>query len=516
MSLWERIKETVWPAASTLGTSPEEIALACAEKPRTPERPVMKRYAAARVDRLSSGWTVQNLSSDAVLRFQLQALRARSRQLAEDNDYAKKFLDMVVGNVAGPNGIKMQMKAKNPDGNPDKWANQIIETAWASWSQKGVCDVTGSLSWRDAQRLFIRTVAMDGECLVRKVRGFDNAYGFAIQFMEADYLSELLQQDLGSRGEVRMGVEMDSWGRPTAYHLFQKNPTDYPYGQTVTSYERISANDIIHGFIKLRPSQSRGVPWMHSAMTRLNMLGGYEEAEVVAARVAASKMGFFTSSSGDEYVGDDVDDNGNIITEAEPGIFEKLPHGFDFKEFNPQHPVGNFGPFMKTALRGIASGLNVSYNSLASDLESVNYSSIRAGTLDERDYWQMLQGWMIDAFCQPIFADWLYQQIATNKLNLPLAKFDKFNAAKWLPRGWKWVDPLKDIEANILGIRSGIQTRADTVGQGGEDLEEIFSQLKAEEDLAKKYGLEFDTSVKGTALADSKPGNTPAINNPQD
>jgi lambda family phage portal protein len=196
-------------------------------------------------------------------------------------------------------------------------------------------------------------------------------------------------------------------------------------------------------------------------------------------------------------MGDDIDAGGNIITEAEPGTFETLPNGFDFKEFNPQHPSGNFSPFMKSVLRGIASGLNVSYNSLASDLESVNYSSIRAGTIDERDNWQTIQRWMIDAFCQPVFEDWLFQVIASGKINLPLAKFAKFNSPKWQPRGWRWVDPLKDIQANILGIRSGVQTRADTVGEEGEDLEEMFQQLSAEKDLAKKYGLDFDLDIKG-------------------
>ena len=42
-----------------------------------------------------------------------------------------------------------------------------------------------------------------------------------------------------------------------------------------------------------------------TAIGALKMLHGYREAELVAARVAASKMGFITSPDGDGYTGDD-------------------------------------------------------------------------------------------------------------------------------------------------------------------------------------------------------------------
>ena len=34
------------------------------------------------------------------------------------------------------------------------------------------------------------TLAEDGEVLVRKVKGFDNEFGFALQLLEADHLDE--------------------------------------------------------------------------------------------------------------------------------------------------------------------------------------------------------------------------------------------------------------------------------------------------------------------------------------
>jgi capsid protein len=109
------------------------------------------------------------------------------------------------------------------------------------------------------------------------------------------------------------------------------------------------------------------------------MLHGYREAELVAARVAASKMGFITSPDGDGYTEDDLEDTHAPVMSAELGSFEQLPTGMDIKLFDPTHPTSAFSDFHKAVLRGIASGLGVSYASLASDLENVNYSSIRQG-----------------------------------------------------------------------------------------------------------------------------------------
>jgi capsid protein len=83
-------------------------------------------------------------------------------------------------------------------------------------------------------------------------------------------------------------------------------------------------------------------------MTRLKMLEGYEEAELTAARVAAAKMGFYTSPAGETYNGDD-NDNGTPIMDAEPGTFEVLPEGWDLNHRPSAHPC--VSDFVKSTLR---------------------------------------------------------------------------------------------------------------------------------------------------------------------
>ncbi len=452
-----------------------------------------RSYAAASIDRLTSSWTTQSLSADAEIKAGLQIVKARSRELTLNNDYAKKFVNhMVPTNIVGPNGIKFQSKVMAGGRMKlDKKANSQIEASFARWCKKQNASVSGKESHRDQQVLFIKTVARDGEALVRKVFNADNPFGFALQFLDTDILDENLNvEKLGNGNKIRLGVESDSWDRPVAYHLLTSQPGDFVNDFSGKRYERVSASRIIHSFIGDRSNQTRGMPWMHSAMTRLNMVGGFEEAALVNARGGASKMGFFETPDGDTYQGDEEDGNGNIIKDVSPGEFEQLPQGVKFVPYDPTYPTGEFQPFVKAILRGIASGLSVSYNTLASDLEGVNYSSIRQGVLDERDCWRTLQTWMIEHFCEDVFTSWLESAFLTGHFKLPFEQFDRFEAGqRWQPRGWSWVDPLKDAKASIASVNNALKTRTQIVAEQGHDFEDILTQLAEEKELAESLGV---------------------------
>lgn len=461
-----------------------------------------RSYSAAAVSRLTSSWTTQSVSADHDLLYTLPRLRARSRELEQNNDYVKRYLALLDQNVVGPNGIELEARLLAQDGMSYKRkTNETIETAWEAWGERGTCDVTGKLCWTDVQRLVLRTVARDGECLVRLVRDFPNDFAFAVQVLEADYLDvQFNQERLPNGNRIRMGIEQDVWGRPVAYHLFRTNPADVTGAPAAQYRERVPADEIIHVHQVTRPGQTRGIPWMHSAMLRLNMLGGYEEAELVAARTAACKGGFYTSPTGEEFIGDAVDANGNIVESMEPGTFTQLPAGVTFTPFDPTHPTTSFADFVKGVLRGVASGLNVSYNTLASDLEGVNYSSIRQGVLDDRDGWRVLQAFLIENLCEPVFAAWLDMAMLSQQLDLSLFDLPRvLDGCEWQARGWSWVDPLKDMNADIEAINNGLKTRTQCLAERGLDIEDVFAQLQQERELAAQYGLTFTTPNPGAA-----------------
>ncbi|MFY4767467.1 phage portal protein [Aliarcobacter butzleri] len=453
---------------------------------RAGEQKTAKRsFNAANTGNLYSNWIPSNTTADIDIKRDLKTIRARSRELMRNDDYAKKFKRMVKSNVVGNQGIRLQNKAKDINGNLDKVANDLIEEAFKKWSKKGICDTTKKYSLKEIQKMVMGTLAEDGEVLVRKIKGYNNEFGFAVQLLEADHLDEQFNDP---ERNIFMGIEYDRGDAPIAYHLYKTHPGRY--GSLDLTRERVPANEIIHLFIPLRISATRGVPWMHTAMTRMKMVNGYEEAELTASRIAAAKGGFYVQKDGaEEYEGDTTDDQGRLVNELEPGQFEILQKGYDFKNYDPQHPNAAFKDFMKVVLRGISSGLDVSYNTLANDLESVNFSSLRGGTLEEREVWKELMTWLGENLMDDLFADWLDMALLKKALPLPYFKYDKFNSPSWLYRGFSWVDPLKDIQSNILANKEGLKTHSEIASEMGKDLEELYQQLAKEKELRAKYGI---------------------------
>lgn len=447
-----------------------------------------RSYTGASTGRLMNDFLTTTLAADSEIKQNLKTLRARSRELARNNAYARRFINAYVDNVIGPNGVHLQVRSRDPNGAMDTFANNIIEGQFKKWGRSVTAD--GKMSWLEAQRLFAETYARDGEVIVRLIKNFDNPYRFAFEFIESDFLDHEYNDH---NKNIRMGVERDKFGRPLYYHILKNHPNDtsFPtYENYSNRYQRIPADQIIHFYHQERPHQTRGVPPLSACIRDLKMLDGYMEAELVAARVSASKMGFFKSGGADGYQGEDLMDTHTPVMSASPGNFEQLPIGMEFQAFDPQHPTTAFRDFTKGVLRAIASSLGVSYNTLANDLESVNYSSLRQGALEERDHWKCEQSKIIDKFHNVIFEHWLDMALLTDLLNgLPASKYNKFNTAVWKPRGWQWIDPKKEIDALAVGMANGFISYSDVQASYGRDIEDVFAQIQYEREMAKEYGI---------------------------
>lgn len=451
----------------------------------------LRQFEAAQNKNTLFDWGTQSITCDADLYRALPELRARAKDLAQNNHYVKRFLRLLETNVIGPEGIKLQMAVKNSDGTKDKMANDLLEQAWDEFSQKENFTVTGQLDRTAAECLAIKSLAREGEIIIRVVKGYDNPHRFAIQFIDVSQLDHEYNARLEDGGFVRMGVEFDRWRRPRRYHfLTYKDADDMFLASSTIRRERFSvpADQIIHRYIHDYIDQSRGYTWFHAAMIQLRHLGSYQEAAIIASRIGASKMGIWTpqpDAATGEFSGDDVDDDGNLIMEATPGGFEIAPKGYKLDMFDPGYPNTDHGEFVKAMLKGISSGLNVCYPSLASDLEGVNYSSIRAGLLEDRDGYKLLHNFFIQQIEKDIFRHWLSSALMAAKTltPLPAAKFDKFNAPKFAGRSWPWVDPLKDIQAEVQAINARLKSRKRVMTQQGIEFDDEVQQIQDEESL---------------------------------
>lgn len=484
---------------------------------RPPRQSQQRSFQAGVVDRINAFWSQQSVSSNAELYLYLPVLRHRSRELFRNNDYMRKYTRLIRHNVAGPKGIQLQNKALDANGSPDRYANAAIEAAWATFTRKENFDTAGALSYAAACKLIPVTKGIDGEAFTRTVKNFSPSKArIAVQFIESERVPVSLNDP--AQG-ISMGIKYDGYGRPLGYYvvkpqrnvLLQQNTT----AVSASDCDYYPASEIQHHFTVEFPGQQRGIPSAHTALLRLGQLTEYEKAELMAAWLGASQAGFFEKEDVDALAPgeDDTDDeygDGGFTVEIKPGTWTALPPGVKPTPYSPNHPNGNVGPFVKAQLQGAASGLGVAYTSLSSDMQGVSYSTARTAMLDERDMWRDMQQELIEGFCVPVYEAFL-ESVLFHDLagGLPLSKKDKFNAPVWRPRGFAWIDPQVETDANVTSVKAGFKSLSDVLAESGRDFEETVTQIAAEQKRIKELGLslpELQAAIaKPVATQDQQP-----------
>jgi lambda family phage portal protein len=458
-----------------------------------------RMYAGAKQSRLTSGWGQTVTSADSELSTSLRVLRARSRSLMRDAPFAKRAKVIVVNNIVGA-GIGMQAQVKNPNDKLNDPINDEIESVWNEWTLKERCHTGGTLHFADIERMAIGQIFEAGEIFIRKhYRKFgDSDVPFALEIIEPERVIDEFQPSspLSNTG-IRMGVESDEFRRPVAYWIKKLHPGEIRHTSNETdAIERVPAEMVFHLKLTDRWPQTRGEPWLHAVLRKLNDVDGYSEAEIISARAGASYMA--TIETPQDY-GDKTETGSREIT-IEPGIVERLAPGEEFKFVNPNRPNSTMDPFMRFMLREIAAGTGVSYESLSRDYSQSNYSSSRLALLDDRDLWRVFQLWFIRNFRQPLHREWLQQAIFSGSIKtIPIENYaldvPKYSAVRFKPRGWTWIDPNKEVEAYKEAIKSGFTTTTEVIALtgGGRDIEDVLDEREHELELMHEKNLVFDT-----------------------
>lgn len=461
-----------------------------------------RAYAGAKGGRLM--FTASEGSANSELYTGLRTLRNRSRQLARDVVYAKRAKSVVVNNVIGQ-GIGLQAQIVNQRGRMIKQINDAIEAAWEEWSCADTCHTGGELHMGDFERAAMFEVFEAGEVFIRlHPRPFGRGrIPLALELIEADRIADDWEIKAPSGAAVTMGIEHDAFHRPVAYYIHTAHPreTQTTQGKPRDDIVRVPADQIIHLRIVERWPQVRGVPWLHAAITRLNQLGEYEEAAVIAARIGASKVGWFENPEGQsDGLDDGQTENDTPTFKVEAGEVGLLPAGWKFSSWDPNYPTEAFDPFTRACLRGIAAGIGVSYESLSRDYSQSNYSSSRLSLLDDRDAWRVLQQWWIRNFRQPLHGAWLQAAVLSRAVPVDVMDYAanpaKYAAVKFKPRGWGWVDPAKEVAAYKEAERAGYITKTDIIAAtaGGQDIEDVVQTRRRELDMLEEYDIETDTT----------------------
>lgn len=482
------------------------------KKKATPK--TQRTYAGAIRSRLTTDWITQSTSADSEVWGSLRTLRDRSRSLCRDNDYAIHAVRTIVSNVVGDAGIRLQSKVLRQRGKRlNDPLNTEIEKKWKRWGKRQHCDVAGKLGWLQIEQLAFKSIIESGEVLIRIVPYEFGGSGIplALQVIESDQLADDYSLSLRplNGNVVKMGIEQDQWGKAQAYWVYPTHPGDnLIYDQRNRSQPiRIPAEEILHLYVCDRPGQSRGVPWLAAAINKLRNLWGYEEAEIIKARVEACKMGFIqTTDTG--MLGDRVEPApAPRQLSMEAGTILELQPNETFQGFAPTSQGQTLEPFLKFLIRSVASGMGIGYEELSKDYSQTSYGSQRASMLESRSIYRVMQTWLSTELHQRVYERWIDAANFSLALNLPGYEINPefYDSPKWMPRGWDWIDPLKDANASIRSVQAGLSTLGRELANQGVDLEDLAKERDREIELLKSMGLQVAVYAETMPLPEAKP-----------
>lgn len=468
---------------------------------------VVRGFAAAQVDRLLQGWQSDFGYTPGEIAAHLSTVRGRARQMAKDSPHFKRWLSSIATNVVGE-GFTLKATPYdviNSVKRLDKQASKFIEYHWrrfCTWrdplTQTTYFDLTGRKTEAEMDRLNVKTWARDGEFFMQVLRTDLNPYGIAFRVLRPDWCDHTYSvADTGRGTLIHCGVEKElGTMRPVAYWFTTTRQHAQDFNRLGQPIMGVPARQIIHCFTQDDEDQPRGIPWGHAALRKLKMLDMYDEAELTAARdEACSVRTYYAERGSDDEIADLTDDENSaiaqsLVAEKEPGQSEVLPVGWRQDVHTPQHPNKEVTNFKSSMLRDIATGFEVEYANFANDWAAVSFSSVRLGTIGERDSWIVRQDDMINQ-CKSIqFLVWLRSFLELDiSGQLPIAKYNKFAEHSFRGRRWMWVDPMKDMNAAKIARDHGWKTDTQITEEMGGDFDENLELMKIENEDRQKNGI---------------------------
>jgi lambda family phage portal protein len=441
-----------------------------------------RAYEGATLGRRTDGWIAAGSGANAEIAPALARLRDRSRDLVRNNSYAAKAVGALVSNMVGT-GLLPRARASDVE------VSAVADRLWSAFA--GAADADGLTDFAGLQALIVRSLVESGEVLVRlrERRAEDGLpVPLQLQVLEADHLDSTRTEDLGDGGFVLQGVEFDRLGRRRAYWLYPTHPGD---GRGALVSHRVPADRVLHLFERLRPGQVRGVPWFAPVMLKLRDLDAYDEAELVRKKIEACFAAFVTGVQDEETLGRaKTAPDGSRVETFEPGMIEYLEPGRDVKFASPA-ASGGYADYMRMQLHAIAAGVGLTYELLTGDLSQVNYSSIRAGLIEFRRRMEALQ-WqlLVPGLCQPVWRRFVLAAQAAGKLP------DGDIAADWTAPRFEAVDPMKDIQADILAVRAGVMTLKEAIARQGYEPAQVLAEIAAINAELDALGITLDTDPR--------------------
>ena len=464
----------------------------------------------------------------------LRPLQDRTVKAASETAVGSMLLNTMVEFVVGQ-GLEAQ---SSPENSILKWSEEQrsafisqAESLFRAYAGSRRIDHYGKNNFYTLQKVALRNGLVEGDFLLhRSYRNGHHDYEPYIQLLSGRWVRNPNMQVIDTKKMIG-GVEFDEAGREYRYWIaetykdLQDSYTSHPVLKRNPKSDFEEYNLVRFGVREA--NQVRGIPFLTPVLEDIFELESFKGAYKVKAATQALFTGVITSEKdAPAPVVSTVDTIRNLQT-PERENEQALPHNVDdvnlgtgnIIQLNPGEkfdmaeskvPATDYEKFVETELSHIAAG--VGNGGLAYEMVlqkySNNYSASRATIAGQEKKFRNMRDDLANGFCKPVWdqvidwgirmgyidapgyteGDWMYKEAVL--------------AVTWIGPSPINIDPKKEVEAHILAINAGLETKEQACRELFQtDYEETSERIKKEQEMNPA-----PTEVRDVVITDNNEG----------
>lgn len=425
-------------------------------------------------------------------------IRAYSRDITRKIPELDDGYDTRVANIIGK-GIRGIPMCR------DEKLREQIKNLWNEWAADADYD---GFDLDSMDRLLVRERDEAGEVFLRAIYMPASA-GLVVpiqfQIIESECLDHTYNEFFAGGNRIIAGVEFNAKNKVVAYHFYKNNPSDTAIMGINIERIRVPAEDVCHYYKRSRAGQVRGSPRAYAGQMQMRDLMIYEENEL--ERKKNSSATYATIKSTDSQIMSELGNNidtfspGNGVT-AEPQIMGTDPAvinkgsvvhlypGESLEVTKVAESDPNYDAYVAGKNRTAAKAMGLSYETYSGDLRGNSYSGIRVAKNLEEIKFGVDQEEFIKKVKKFVWEHWFDQAVVAGVIKVTdyQQRRAEYMAINWQAPGWKYINPLQEINAVAAEINAGISTRTIAAAARGRDFAELQAQLAAEREIEKQFG----------------------------
>jgi capsid protein len=378
----------------------------------------------------------------------------------------------------------------------DEAVDADLKANWYDWCENpDRCDFEQEKTFYEMELLATRSIPVDGDVFCLPLQEG------RLQWMEA----HRCRRPASSRRTTCIhGVNLDPTNARRTSFFFTKEDIG-PLGavRTMSDIVEIPARDadgerqVLQLHWPLRFSQRRGVTAFAPVAIPIQYHDDIQFANLVAAQMQSCwaileeqqqlvnppEPRTTTPAQTGAKTTDQFDDGtARTVEGVSPGMRVRSPPGWTMKGFAPTIPGPQYKEHAMMVLTIIAINLDLPVHVLLLDPSHTNFSGWRGAIEQARIRFRVMQRLLISRFYTPVWKWFVRQRIADGG---PLANaFKKLGPQifghTWNPPTWAYIEPLKDVQADVLESASSNTSRRRQKARRGEDWNEIAPEIPAD------------------------------------